>query len=169
MRQYEYRLNKEHLKEANQFTALHDRSLQKKLISLSVAIAVLLAAALLGLGGVQPWTIALSIVCALLVFALFPRLYWQIVFHRVDAAIENKEIRFPDVRVCFDKELTIHQEGSIQHIAYEDVKAVQFTRMDCLLYYKAKDRLHTLILPNETIGEELEQFIAFLQQEVIHT
>ena len=24
-------------------------------------------------------------------------------------------------------------------------------------------------LPNETIGEELEQFIAFLQQEVIHT
>ena len=163
----EYELNKDNYKELHSYMALHDRHIQKRLlyfmISLTIGIVVL-AIVIFRIG----WTMLLvSIIGAILMFTLFPKFFWKTEFKRIDHIVDNAEIKFSKMNVQINNSIEVKDQNHKYVIPFANVENIDFTKNNCMIFYKENEKVNTLIIPNSCFNdEELKSFYLDLEGKI---
>lgn len=154
-----YQLNQENLKELNCYLALHDKSMQKKLLALILSICIFLIVLCCIIFRFSKYMLILSFVGIVLVVLLLPRIYWNMVFKRMDHFVENTKIDYNRIDVRIDEKIHI-QEGNVRRlILFEDIVNYDYTKNNCILFYKDKTQINTLVIPVHAFTEtQLQEF-----------
>lgn len=161
-----YRLGQENLKELNSYLAFHDKKMQKRLLiilgSLSVFIIVLGYLIFRFSIPMLVWSavgIALEVLC-------LPKFYWNMVFKRVDHFVETTDVEYSEMDVEIDENIQVKEKRGRLEISFEDIVNFDYTKNNCILFYRDKNRINTLILPVSSFKEEeLKKFHLHLMEK----
>lgn len=162
-----YRLKPENFKQLNAYLALHDPKMKRRLLSIIFSLIVLVIVLSYLVFGLSIYTLFSSLAGIVLSVCFMPRLYWSMVFKRVDHFVDHTELVYRDIEAEIDKEIRIKDGKTQIRIVFEDVLNFAYTRDDCILFYRNGDRTDTLILPVDAFKEdELKAFHLRLEGKV---
>lgn len=154
-----YRLNQENFKELNSYLAVHDKKMQKKLMLIIFSLIVFVIALNYLIFHLSTNTILLSAVGILLVVFLMPRIYWSMVFKRVDHFVESTEVTYHDIEAEIEENIRIKEKNSRIVIEFDEIVNFDYTKHNCILFYESKGRIDTLIFPIDAFEEgQLKEF-----------
>ena len=166
MFKYNYKLNLDNYIDLNYYLAIHDIKIQQKVVPLINSITTLLVIVEALIMGISMSLLFVAIVTFIIVFVLFPKIYWKIIFNRVKSTIDQKKVNFKETNIIFNEKISIKSDGNIIEIEYIDIKKIDFTKANCLLFYTNQNKTNSIIIPNSTIGDELEKFYEFMMKEI---
>lgn len=164
MFEFVFRLDRENAEELNEYLALHDAKVQKKMLTLSIAVAAFLVAASLLIFKLTSTGAIAAIVCVLLTMLLFPKLYWRVVFSRIEKLISSRDIKFTDTQIHFSDKMYITDGGKSSSVELHDIMAFDFTKNNCLIFYKKGGARNTVVIPNKIIGDQIAEFCTYLKE-----
>lgn len=162
---FDYQLTKEDIRDMNGYLAIHDKKIQQKAVSLSVAFAILLSVITLLIMGIKTASLFVILIEALLVFLIFPKIYWRVVFSRISKKIdENTDlINFHRIHVEMTDSIAVKSDETSFKITSDDIITYDFTKTICMIFYRdAKGKNNTLIIPVSTIGDNLQETVSML-------
>ncbi|MEG0367966.1 MAG: hypothetical protein RR585_14085 [Coprobacillus sp.] len=165
MYKFNYKLGTENLSEMNCYLAIHDLNIQKKMISLMISIAIMALIVLFFIFNLSIPTLIGMVITAILELLIFPKIYWKIVFSRIEKTLSFRNIEFKDTTIEFNDKVSIDDQINKIAIEYSNIINMDFTKHNCLIFYTYDDKSNTLIIPNDVIGEKLEEFCLFIQKE----
>lgn len=163
---YNYKLDVENYIDLNYYLAIHDSKIQKKVVPLMVSIATLLIIAVALVTGVSMILLYASIIIFLIVAFVFPKLYWKIIFKRIKNTIDQKKVSFRETEIYFNEDISIKTADGEINVEYKDLIKIDFTKANCLLFYVNQNKTNSIIIPNSTIGNQLEEFYQFIMKEI---
>lgn len=167
MKTLEYQLNDENYKELNSYRAMHDKAVRKKLLSLMISICVAVVGILLILLKINIKSILLSAAVCLVVILFFPKLFWNISFKRIDRIVEASKTIYPKMKVKISDEINVDDGKNRMKIRFKDIERMDFTRNNCMVFYKFKDSTNVLIIPNNIFSEdELGNFVTEVEEKI---
>ena len=148
-----YRLNQENFKELNSYLALHDRKTQKKLLLIVFSLIVFVIGLSYLIFRLSTVTILVSVAGILFVVFLIPKIYWSMVFKRGDHFVENTKVIYNDIEAEIDENIRIKEKNNRIVIEFDDIVNFDYTKNNCILFYKSEGRIDTLILPITSFPE----------------
>lgn len=149
----EYRLTSENFKELNSYMALHDRKIQKKLLFLIVSLCIFCICLMLIIFKLSLITLLGMAICCAIVIKLFPNFFWKIEFKRLDQLVDNSKIKYSKMKVQITSKILVKSNKEIV-ILFSDIEKIDFTKHNCMIFYKDKQKTNVLIIPIEVLNEE---------------
>ena len=163
MYKFQYQLNNENLTDYNLFMAMHNKSLQTKLIQL--IIVFMLPFGLL-LYFFRPFWIFIIIALLGLIFDAFllPKFYWKIIKNNADHQVSIKNIQYQKIDIELgDKAIKVNSKGQLKVIRYVQVGSISFTSLDCFIVY---DETESLIIPMRAFNDQTTEILEFLHDKL---
>ena len=154
-----YRLNQENFKELNSYLALNDKKMQKKLLTIICSSIVFVIVLCYIIFQLPIYTLLMSVAGIVFIVVFMPKIYWNMVFHRADHFVENTKIEYNEIRAEISDRILIQEKNTRITILFEDIVKFDYTRNNCILFYKDNEKINTLILPVNSFSEEqLKEF-----------
>lgn len=168
MYKFDYQLDIENIRELNDYLALHDKSIQKKMISLIISIMIIVLIVTILLFKLSFTSIVIMIIAFVLTILFLPKIYWKTIFDRIEKVTKENDLKFSHTEIQFGDEITIEQDNKKLILDYQDIQYIDFTKSNCMLFCKINDAVSKVIIPLDTIGNHIESFTTFLQKEIQH-
>ncbi len=154
-----YQLNEDNFKELNCYLALHDKSMQKKLLAMIISVSVFVIVLCYIIFKFSLYTLIISFIGIILSVFVLPRIYWNMVFQRMNHFVDNTKVRYNEVDVYIENTIRIKEKESCYEILFEDIINFDYTKNICIIFYKDKMQTNTLVLPVNAFSEEqLKEF-----------
>lgn len=156
---FDYQLSKENIRDMNGYLAIHDKNIQQKSLTLSIAFAVLFIIVTLLITGLTYLGLGLSVAEVILSLIFFPKIYWQVVFKRISNKIDENTniINFHPIHVEIGDEIAVKSDGASFKIKKDEIMTYDFTKETCLIFYHDQKKNNTLIIPVAVIGDKLSE------------
>lgn len=160
-----YRLEQENFKELNSYLALHDKAMQKRLRTITFSLMVFVIVLSYLIFRFSAYTIFMSIAGIFLIVCLTPRIYWNMVFKRADHFVENAKVTYSDMDVEIGESIQIKEHNRRIVIAFDQIVNFDYTKNNCIVFYRDNGKVNTLLLPVNSFSEEqLKEFHARLTE-----
>ena len=163
MYKFQYQLNNENLTDYNLFMAMHNKSLQTKLIQL--IIVFMLPFGLL-LYFFRPFWIFIIIALLGLIFDAFllPKFYWKIIKKNAEHQVSTRNIQYQKINIeLADNAIKVNSGGQQRIICYTRIDSISFTNLDCFIVY---DETESLIIPLPALNDQTTEILAFLHDKL---
>jgi len=136
---------------------MHDRKMQRQSITLAFSVATLMSAIVLFIFRLNVNTLIAVAILFVLAIIFFPRIYWKVIFKRIDNTVYGANINYEEMLVCFDDVIKVTIKRKVYLIEYSDVIGVDYTKNTCLIFYVENEKNNTLIIPNEVLGDDIRE------------
>lgn len=154
-----YRLNEENFKEMSSYMALHDKKMQGRLLTMIGSLIVFAVVLSCLIFRYSLRAVLFAAASVLLILCFMPRIYWNMVFRRVDHFVETSRADYGDVEVIIDENIHVREKGRRTLIPFSDIVNFDYTKHNCILFYRSGEKINTLILPVESFREDqLKEF-----------
>ncbi|MEG0240420.1 hypothetical protein [Anaerorhabdus sp.] len=168
MYKFDYELNPENIKELNFYMALNDKGIQKKMFSLMISFVILIIVGTILLLKLSIASFVIIGISIILIVIFFPKVYWKVIFNRIDKVTNEKSIKFSSTEIKFANKITVTQDNREMVLNYSDIQFMDFTKNNLMLFCKRNDEFSKVVIPIQSIGDNLESFYTFLQKEIEH-
>ncbi len=155
-----YNLDKALLQEYYGYLAVHDAKIQKKMVTLMVGIASITIILCLILFDLSMISLIAVLICLVLLFFIFPKLYWKMVLDKANEKVNKLTLDYKEMNVELDK-LGFFVKPDTK-ILFKEVMNVGFTKNCCLVFYRHQEVVNTLIIPVSAV-EDMELFLKLLE------
>jgi len=164
MTNYAFRCRLEDYVDYNFYLAVHDQSMQKRLILFIVGFwATIALVKIVYFPDMQALYIALGI--GLVYMLILPKVYWYIVLKRITNETKKIKPYFPEIRLTIDKNITLNEDNKTISIEFADILNIGWTKNNCYIFYTNNGKKSVVIVPLRDIGD-LEQFASNLSKGV---
>lgn len=161
-----YRLNQENFKELNSYLALHDKKMQNKLRTIIFSLILFIIVLSYLIFRFSAYTIFLSVIGIFLIVRFIPRIYWNMVFKRVDHFVENTKVTYSDIYAEIDRDILLKEKNSHFVITFDKIVNFDYTKNNCILFYQDNGKINTLLLPIKAFSmEQLKEFHSKLTEK----
>ncbi|MFI3283943.1 MAG: hypothetical protein R3Y57_02550 [Erysipelotrichaceae bacterium] len=157
-----YSLNKNILKEYYEYLAMHDAKIQRKLITLILGISSIIVVISLLIFDLTYISLIVTLIAIILTFMFFPKIYWKQIFDKSSDKVNKLTIDYSSMIVELNNECILVNSNTT--ILYECIENIGFTKNTCLIFYKEKDVVNTLIIPIEKI-KSLDKLMSIIGRE----
>lgn len=165
----EYQCNQENFAQLYSYQAMHDRKIQKRMLSIMIPLIVVIVVLVFLALKLTLTATAVSIVLALLVFKLFPKFFWKTEFKRIDKILADTPLKFKKTKICFDHNIEIWEETKHFQIEYYQLEKLDFTKDTCILFYREGKQINTLLIPIQAFNEQdLKNFCSLMERKINH-
>ena len=159
-----YKLNNALLEEYYGYLAMHDAKIQKKMVTLTIGIISSSIVLTILVFDLTIFTLIISLICLVFVIYSFPKLYWNMVFHKVNQKVNKLNLDYKNMNIEI-KEKSFYIESDKNILIYDnEVQRVKFTKNCCLIFYQYQTNIDTLIIPINAINS-LDNFLRLLEEK----
>ena len=162
MTSYKYKCTYEDYIDYNFYLAVHDNSMQKRLIYFVVgfwAAAILLK--LIYFPSVEALYITLGL-CIAYGF-IMPKIYWVIVLKRISIETKKISMHYPEIQLEIKDKITISENGKEINVEFRDISNIGWTKSTCFVFYSHNEKKLTIIIPLRFI-ENLQEFAIAIER-----
>ena len=134
---------------------MHDSKMQRQSITLAFSVATLMSAIVLFIFKLNVDTLIAVAILFILAVIFFPRIYWKVIFKRIDNTVYGANINYDEMVVSFGDVIEVTIKQKVYLIKYSDIIGVDYTKNTCLIFYVENEKNNTLIIPNEVLGDDI--------------
>ena len=165
MYSFTFKLTEQAIKESHYYLALYDNKIRKQSLTLSFSLAALLSGIFVIILGFNINSLLWSLACIVISILVFPKIYWKVIFERIDRKIENTSFIYEEMKVVFDKAIKVIKGNKIVSIPYENVIKIDYTKNTCLIFYHENEKTNTLVIPNDILGDKITNIYELVSEE----
>lgn len=137
------------------YRATHDKKIVRLCLTLIIALTMLFFCVMALINGLNWITIGATVIVAIILAMIFPKIYWKIQFKRIDMMVSKMDLTYNPLKVTFkDKCIEVSEKGKTSVIENYDVQKLDFTHDYGYLFYKDNDKPATLIFPINALSQD---------------
>lgn len=162
----EYQLSYENILEYQSIMAFQDEKIQRKCLTLMISLAILVISSSLLILGLHLSALVPIGIGLVIIFVLFPKLYWRMVMKRIEKVLMKKFIQYDSVQLQIDKELRVFSLENEQIINFNQIIDIQYTKNNYILIYNCNDKRNALIIPINALDNGYQDFDLKIRKEI---
>lgn len=162
---FKYKLSSINYVDYQFYLAFHNKKMQQRSIKLSMSIIAILSLLIIMINGFDLTSIVLISLLIVVLLSFFPKLYWNIVLKKIENLINSNQLKFSEIILEIDDDISVKSNDTFINFNKSDIEKIINIKNTCVILYRNKDNVESLLIPFEQIEEEFEEFAKKIGKE----
>lgn len=152
--------------EYNFYLAVHDKSMQKRLLYFIVGFwATVVLVKVVYFPAIEALYVVIGV--CLVYLLLLPKIYWAVVLKRIRIETKKVAVHYPEVQITITDQIVIVEDQKSRTIEFNDIVTIDWTKKECFIFYTHNEKKQTVIIPLRFITN-LEEFALSLTRGTLN-